>query len=134
MTDSSSSTDHRSTADLISSAFQHVNGLVRGEISLAKAELQESLNHMLAGVGMIAAAAVMAIVALNVFAGAIVAGLTEAGLHPGWAAFATGIFFLVAAGVLGMIGKSALSAENLMPNRTARNVRRDAETVKEATR
>lgn len=134
MTDTGTTSDNRSTADLISSAFQHVNGLVRGEISLAKAELQESLRHMLAGVGMIAAAAVMVIVALNVFAAAIVAGLTEAGLHPGWAAFLTGVFFLVAAAILGLIGKKALDPENLMPTRTARNVKRDAETVKEATR
>ncbi len=134
MTDTGSSGDHRSTADLISSAFQHVNGLVRGEISLAKAEIQESMKHMMAGIGMMAAAAIMVITALNVFAAAIAAGLTEAGLHPGWAAFLTGIFFLVAAGILAMIGKKALDPENLMPTRTARNVRRDAETVKEATR
>lgn len=134
MTDTGSSTDHRSTADLISSAFQHVNGLVRGEISLAKAEIQESMKHMMAGIGMMAAAAIMVVTALNVFAAAIAAGLTEAGLHPGWAAFLTGIFFLVAAGILAMIGKKALDPENLMPTRTARNVRRDAETVKEATR
>lgn len=134
MTDGSSSTDHRSTADLISSAFQHVNGLVRGEITLAKAELQESLRHMMAGVGMIAAAAVMIVTALNVFAAAIVAGLTELGLHPGWAALVTGVFFLIAGGILWLIGRSALDPEKLMPTRTARNVRRDAETVKEATR
>lgn len=134
MTETTGSTDHRSTADLISSAFQHVNGLVRGEISLAKAELQDSMRHMIAGLGMMAAAAIMVITALNVFAAALVAGLAEAGLEPGWAAFLTGVLFLVAAGILALIGKKALDPENLMPTRTARNVRRDAETVKEVTR
>ena len=39
---------------------------------------------------------------------------------------------LVAAGVLAMTGKNSLDPSILAPNRTARNVRRDAETIKEA--
>lgn len=123
----------RSTADLISSAFQHVNGLIRGEISLAKAELEDSLRQAVAGVGLMAGALVMVIIGLNVLAAAIVAGLAELGMHPGWAALATGIFFLIAAAILARVGLAALAPSNLMPTRIARNVRRDAETLKEAT-
>lgn len=134
MTETSHSPNEtRSTADLIASAFQHVNGLIRGEISLAKAELEESLRQAMAGVGLMAGALVMVIIALNVLAAAIVAGLAEMGLHPGWAAFVTGIFFLIAAAIMARVGMAALAPSNLMPTRTARNVRRDAETLKEAT-
>ena len=53
--------------------------------------------------------------------------------HPGWAALIVGAFFLIAAGVLAMLGKKALEPDNLVPRRTARNLKRDLETVKEAT-
>ncbi|OYU17549.1 MAG: hypothetical protein CFE34_15120 [Rhodobacteraceae bacterium PARR1] len=127
------SPENRTTGALIQSAFQHVNGLIRGEIALARTEVEESLRAAAAGVGMLAIALALVLVALNVLAAAIVAGLTEAGLHPGWAALIVGGFFLIAAGVLAMLGKSALDPVNLTPTRTARNLRRDVETLKEAT-
>ena len=125
--------DTRSTGALIHSAFQHVNGLIRGEIALARAEVEQSLRTAAAGVGMLAIALALVLVALNVLAAAIVAGLAEAGLHPGWAAMIVGAFFLIAAGVLVLIGKKSLDPGTIAPTRTARNLRRDVETVKEAT-
>lgn len=125
--------ENRTTADLIQSAFQQLNGLVRGEIALARAEAEESLRRAAVGAGMLAGALVMVLVALNVLSAAIVAGLTEAGMHPGWAALVVGILFLVAAAIMGKAGMAALDPSKLAPNRTARNVRRDVETVKEAT-
>jgi len=122
----------RSTADLISQAFQQLGGLVRGEISLARAELQDGLQTAVAGLAMMAAALVMVITGLNVLAAAIVAGLAEMGLKPGWAALVVGLLFLVAAAILASIGKKSLDPAILAPNRTARNMRRDAETIKEA--
>jgi hypothetical protein len=122
----------KSTPELISSAFQNINGLIRGEIALARAETADSLRAGMAGVGLMAGALVMVITALNVFAAAIVAGLAEMGIHPGWAAFATGIAFLLAAFILAKAGKAALDPARLTPNRTAENIRRDAETLKEA--
>ena len=85
------------------------------------------------GVGLLAAALVMVLVALNVLAAAIVAGLTEMGLHPGWAALIVALLFLVAAAVMAKSGKAALEPSRLAPTRTARNLKRDVETVKEAT-
>lgn len=125
--------ENRTTAELIQQAFQHINSLVRGEIALARAETEESIRHAALGVGMLAGALVMVMVALNVLAAAIVAGLAEAGMHPGWSALAVGILFLVAAAILGKSGMVALDPARLAPTRTARNVRRDVETVKEAT-
>ena len=123
----------RTTGELIQTAFQHVNGLIRGEIALARAEAEESLRMAAAGVALFAIALVMVLVALNVLAAAIVAGLAEAGLHPGWAALIVGAFFLIAAGILARLGKKALEPDSLVPRRTARNLKRDVETVKEAT-
>lgn len=125
--------ESRTTADLIQSAFQQLNGLIRGEIALARAEIEESLRRAAVGVGMLAGALVMVLVALNVLAAAIVAGLAEAGMHPGWAALIVGVLFLVAAAIMGKSGMAALDPSKLAPTRTARNVQRDVETVKEAT-
>ena len=123
----------KSTPDLISQAFQHLGNLVKGEINLARAEIQDGIQTAAAGVAMMAGALVMVLVGLNVLAAAIVAGLTEMGIHPGWSAFIVGVLFLVAAGILALIGKKSLDPTILAPNRTARNVRRDAATIKEAT-
>ena len=123
----------RSTPDLISQAFQHLGNLVKGEINLARAELHDGIQTAVAGIAMMAGALVMVLVGLNVLAAAIVAGLTEMGLHPGWAAFIVGVLFLVAARILVLTGKKSLDPSILAPNRTARNVRRDAATIKEAT-
>lgn len=135
MTDTTSQTppESRSTPDLIGQAFQHLGNLVKGEINLARAEIHDGIQTAVAGIAMMACALVMVIVGLNVLAAAIVAGLTEMGLHPGWAAFIVGALFLVAAAVLVFAGKKSLDPQVLAPNRTARNVRRDAATIKEAT-
>jgi hypothetical protein len=125
--------ESRTTGELLHSAFQHLNGLVRGEIALARAEAEESIRHAAIGVGMLAGALVMVLVALNVLAAAIVAGLTEAGMHPGWSALVVGILFLVAAAIMAKSGMAALDPARLAPTRTARNLQRDVETVKEAT-
>lgn len=125
--------ENRTTAELIQSAFQHINSLVRGEIALARAETEESIRHAAVGVGLLAGALVMVLVALHVLAAAIVAGLAEAGMHPGWAALVVGILFLIAAAIMAKSGMAALDPARLAPTRTARNVRRDVETVKEAT-
>lgn len=122
----------KSTPDLISQAFQHLGNLVKGEINLARAEIQDGIQTAVAGIALMASALIMVIVGLNVLAAAIVAGLTEMGIHPGWSAFIVGLLFLVAAGALALTGKKALDPSILAPNRTARNVRRDAATIKEA--
>lgn len=134
MTDSSPHTppETRSTPDLISQALQHLGNLVKGEIALARAEVQDGIQTAVAGIAMMAGALVMVLVGLNILAAAIVAGLTEMGLHPGWAAFIVGVLFLVAAAILVVTGKKSLDPSVLAPSRTARNLRRDAETIKEA--
>jgi uncharacterized membrane protein YqjE len=122
-----------STPDLVGDALGHATGLVRKEIDLLRAELQEEVEKAAAAVGMLAGALLLALVALNVLAAAVVAWLTEAGLEAGWAALIVGgVLALVAIG-LAMKGRNDLSLSSLAPTRTARNVERDMDAVKEAT-
>lgn len=124
--------DPRSTVRLVADMFAHLGGMMRGEVALAKAELRENLHAARRGVALLAGAAVLAVVALNVLTGALIAALSAAGLHPGWAALLVGLAIAVVALVLARTGAAALDPGNLAPRRTASNLKRDAETLKEA--
>ena len=70
---------------IISNVLHAINGLVRNEVDLARAEVSESVERAGIALGMIAAAMVIGFVALNVLTGAVVSAVVEAGLAPGWA-------------------------------------------------
>lgn len=121
----------RPTGTLLADALMHLSNLVRGEMALARAEIMESLRGALSGVGLMVAAVVMAATALNLTAAAMVAGLARLGLPVGWGAFLLGAGLAIAAVVLWQRGREALKPGGFLPSRTARNMRRDAETLKE---
>jgi TRAP-type C4-dicarboxylate transport system permease small subunit len=117
---------------LVADALAHVSNLVRSEVNLARTEVAENLRSAGMAIGMLAAALVIAITALNVLSAALVAAITELGLSAGWSALIVGVVFAIIAFVLASKGMNDLKISNLAPTRTARNVRRDAEAVKEA--
>ena len=123
--------EFKSTGALLGDVLHNVTRLIRGEIALAKAEVDEKLRVAGMGIVLVVAAAVIALSALNVLSAALVAALVEQGLAPGWAALAVAALLAVIAGIFAMKGISALKPSNLAPRRTASNVRRDAETLKE---
>ncbi len=122
--------ERESTTTLLSDVVSGMGRLVRGEIMLAKAEATEGLKTAVGGLVKLVAAAIIALVALNVLAGAAVAALSEAGLGPAWSAVIVGVALCVLALILAMAGKSALRMRGLWPDRAVRGVRRDAEAVR----
>lgn len=122
-----------STFGLVNETFTHITRLYRGELDLARAEVQENLKRAVAAVGMIVAGLVLFLVALNVLAGALVAGIAELGLAAGWASLIVGGAFLIIGIIMALVGKNKLKPASLAPTRTAKNVQRDARTVKGAT-
>ncbi|SPH23482.1 hypothetical protein DEA8626_02545 [Defluviimonas aquaemixtae] len=123
--------EFRSTGALLGDVVHRLTRLVRGEIALAKAEIDEKLRTAGMGIVLVVAAAVIALSALNVLSGALVAALVEQGLTPGWAALAVAALLALIALIFALRGLSALKPSNLVPRRTTSNVRRDAETLKE---
>lgn len=121
----------RSTSELLSDIFEHLSNLVRGEVALARAEIEENVRSAGVGIGLIVAAVVLAITSLNVLSAALVAGITALGLAAGWSALAVGLLFAMVAIALARKGADALKPSSLAPDRTMRNVRRDAQTLKE---
>ena len=81
----------KSTGNLLNDVMARVSGLVRGEVDMARAEINENLSKAATAVGMIVGAVVIALTALNVLSAALVAALTEAGIPGGWSALIVGV-------------------------------------------
>lgn len=125
-------TTTKSTGALIADALSNVSDLVRSEVDLARAEISENVSRAGVAIGLIAGAAIIALVSLNVLAAALVAALTEAGIAAGWSALIVGAGLGLIAYVLINKGINDLKLSSLAPTRTVKNVQRDAAAVKEA--
>lgn len=138
MTDNNQS---KPLAELVGGLLTDISGLVRKEITLAKAEASESLSRALGGVETLAIGLVLAIGAIGVLLGAIVAGLTTLLVAQGYsepgantaAAFFVGIVVAIAAWAMVSKGITALKASNWKFERTAASIGRDADVIKEKT-
>lgn len=122
---------HKSTVGLVGEALQHISGLIRKEVDLARAEVSENANRALVAIGVIAGGAILVLVALNVLSAALVAGIAELGIDAGWAALIVGVVYLVIAAIMVRKGTNDLKASSLAPTRTVQSVRRDANAMKE---
>ena len=123
---------NKSAGNLLNDALTHVSSLVRSEVDLARAEVNENLKTAGVAIGLIFGAGVVALTALNVLSAALVAALTEAGIPGGWSALLVGVIFAIIAYVMANKGTNDLKLSSLAPTRTAKNVKRDAQAVKEA--
>lgn len=123
---------NKGAGSLLSDAMSNVSGLVRSEVDLARAEISENVSKAGIALGLIAGAAIVALVALHVLAAALVAALTEAGIDPGWSALIVGAALAGLAYALITKGMNDLKLTSLAPTRTVENVQRDAAAVKEA--
>lgn len=122
----------KSAGEMMADIMGNVGNLVRNEVDLARAEISASVGKAGGAVGTMAVALLVAITGLNVLAAALVAFVIWAGVPPTWAAAIVGISLLIIAYALVLIGKTALTRIEFMPTRAARNIQRDATTIKEA--
>ena len=123
--------DVRSAPNLISEVMTHVSNLVRKEFDLARTEVSENVSRAGVAIGLLVGAVVVALVALNVLAAALAAGIANLGIDAGWAALIVGGSLAVVGAIMAAKGVNDLKLSSLAPTRTAKNVKRDAETVKE---
>jgi hypothetical protein len=122
----------QSTPHLLQDVLTHVSNLVRKEVDLARAEVNENMTRAGVAVGLLVGAAIVALTALNVLAAALVAALTEAGIDAGWSAVIVGAVFALIALGMATKGLNDLKSTSLAPTRTLENVQRDAQTVRES--
>ena len=122
----------KSTGSLLSEALNHVSGLVRKEVDLARAEMSRAVGRAGMGIGLIVGAVILSLTALNVLATAFVAWLAETGLGPGLSALIVGLVILVIAAILVKVGINRVKAVTNAPKRSADSIRKDAAAVKGA--
>ena len=107
-----------------------VQDLVKGELALARAELDQKLHGLITGAISVVGGALVA------FAGLVV--LLEGGAAilawwvPAWASLLiVGAVIVIVGGLVARAGLSALSLRNLTPDKTASSLGKDARIIKE---
>jgi hypothetical protein len=123
----------RSITALLSDLANETVLLIRQEMALLKAELQEKFGRIGQGATALGAGALMAFSGWLVLLAAAVLGLAT--VLPAWlAALIVAIVVLAIAGVLVFIGKSRFDADSLIPRRTLRSLREDEAWLRERLR
>lgn len=124
----------RSIADLAGHITELVPQLVRAELALAKAEVEEKGKRIGVGVALLASGAACAFLGLCALVAAAILGLAE--VLPGWAAalIVAGIL-LVVAGLLAVgAGTLIRRAVPPVPEQALESARLDLEAVRKGTR
>lgn len=117
-----------SVGNLLSRLVDDVSILLRKELALATAEVNQSINQAKAGVGSMASGGAVLYAGVLFLLLAATFGLAE--VMPEWAAA------LIVGGVVTLIGlvmfsagKRKMSAANFTPDRAARSMRKDADMI-----
>ena len=123
--------EDRSVAELVQQASQQTAQLVRDELRLAQAELQEKGRHAGIGAGMFGGAGLVALYGVGVLLATVVMALATA-MDPWLAGLIVGLVLLAAAGVLALTGKKQVDqATPPVPEQAIESTQRDVNTVKE---
>ncbi len=118
--------DDRPVSGLASDLTSEVSTLFRQEIALARAETQENIAHARSGAMMIGAGSIITAAGLFVLLMAAVYALAEV-MSMGWAALIVGAVAAIIGGLVAKSGANNLKARDLMPERTARTLKEDAQ-------
>jgi Putative Actinobacterial Holin-X, holin superfamily III len=127
----------RSVPDLLANLVSQISTLFRQEIRLARAEMGEKLSQTTTAILPIGAGVALLLAATVVLLFSLAEGITAwTGLDIGWSLLIVGAAFAVIGFVLLRSGVSQLKLKgsNLMPERTAEQVSRDARVAKEQVR
>ena len=118
--------------ELIGNLATDVQDLVRGEVRLARAELDQKLDRLIMAAIWLIGGAFVAFAGLVVVLEAVAAALAI--LLPQWAAsLIVGVLIVMVGALLARSGLAMLSLQTLTPERTAASLQKDARVVKEHT-
>ena len=118
--------------DVLGSLIADLQSLVRGEIKLARAELDQKIDTLLVSAIWLVGGALVAFAGLVVLLQAVAAALAL--VMPAWAAFLiVGVVIIAVGALVAYSGLSSLSLKTLTPSRTASSLEKDIRVVKEHT-
>ncbi len=123
----------RSTAELIKDLTRDTRTLVRQEVELAKVEMVEKSKKAGIGIGLLAGAAVGALLALGALTAFLILALD--GAMPNWAAaILVALLWIVVAAGLAYSGREALrELGGPVPDKTVETIKEDIEWLKNPT-
>jgi Putative Actinobacterial Holin-X, holin superfamily III len=122
--------DTQSLGDVVGGLAADAQALIRGEIALARAEFDQGVHRMIKALVWLMGGALFG------FAGLVVvlqgAAFALAIVIPAWAAsLAVGIVIVIIGALFARAGLSRVSLRALAPERTAANLEKDAQVIKE---
>ncbi len=119
-----------SLGEVVGNLASDLQDLVRGEVRLARAELDEKLDRLIMAAIWLIGGALVAFAGLVVLLQAAAFGLAH--VVPLWAAFLiVGALIVIVGGLFARSGLAMLSLKALTPSRTAASLQKDANLVKE---
>lgn len=119
-----------STPQLISRASEQTAQLIRSEMQLARADLQEAARHAGLGVGLFGTAGVLALYGVGALIATMI--LAFALVVPAWlAALIVTVVLFAAAGAAALVGKQQVSAAPPPVRDSVDSLQEDVRTVKE---
>jgi membrane protein len=120
-----------SLRELVVDVADDARHLVRCEVALARAEIEQKVDRLTAGVISLFGAMMLAYAGLIIVLMAAAFGLER--VMPDWAAFLiVGAIVLLIGTLLAGAARKALSPSGMIPDRTVRNVEADARVIKES--
>ncbi len=126
---SSPELDHMSTGQLLTRAMDQTSELVRSEVALAKAEIQQTVRSVGLGAGFFGTAGVVALYGAGCLVAAAILALSLV-LAPWLSAVLVGAVLFVVAAVAALLGRKKVSDATPPMESTKVNVQRDVDTVK----
>jgi VIT1/CCC1 family predicted Fe2+/Mn2+ transporter len=122
--------ENRTLPQLIGDLSTDLTGLFRKESELVRAELSEKTRQLAKATGEMAAGAICLLAALLILLQAVVIALAKL-VGAGWASLIVGIAVGLLGAVLVRTGAKSAEPHNLAPERTIRQVEKDARLAKE---
>ena len=126
----SSSTGAQGLSGLLGHVATDIIDLVRGEVQLARAELDQKFNRIIMAAIWLVGGALVAFAGLVVILQGVAAALAL--VLPTWAAsLIVGVLIVVVGALLARSGLAMLSLKTLIPDRTVSSLQKDVQVVKE---
>jgi hypothetical protein len=115
----------------LSDTVSRATDLIQLEVRVFRAELDEKLSHVKAGLSLIVSGAIFMAGALLLLLQAAVLGLVDAGLSPALATLLVAGAAIVIGVAFMLTGRKQMSGDTLAPERTIHHLQRDTRLVKE---
>src|SRR5688572_17885693 len=123
------STTERTIGQLVADATHDLEGIVRGEIALAKAEVSSGAKVLGKGAGLLAGAAFLALMGFAFILHSAAWGIAE--WLPVWAGYLiVAVVVLLVAGVLALVGRRALQNARPAPERAIEQAQQTIAVIK----